>query len=442
MKGSRLLAALMALALAAPALGADEPGVFKVPGTDSTIKLYGYVQLDTTLDLTGRIGDIEDNDWAIYLPGAPQTKVCSAAGCIDNPYAKKANPQLYMTARTSRFGIQTNTPTDVGNIGVKLEGDFNAPNGFQSETFTNSVLFRLRHAYGTFNGFLAGQTWSTFLDLSAYPDVVDFNGPGDLALVRNPMLRYTFALAPGATLAIAAENARGTQYGQSAPRKFQSIPDFHANLTYTGAWGHVSVRGVTQQYSIFQTTAPDGTAINDKKTAWGVSGAVSGSAKLGGDTLVAQFVGGQGVGRYLLNASGATQNVTSPAGVSNSAIGGNPGAFFIKANGDLQLITVYGYHVGFTHVWDKAFRSNLVWSQTFIQDPKIDPVTGVSGPVGNDVQKTLNQAFVNTFYSFAKNAELGLEYSWGQWKSFTGGGAPELKGDLNRITMTLHYNFY
>ena len=47
----KLLAAVLTLALAAPAMGAEEPGVFKVPGTDSTIKFYGYAQLDTVLDL-------------------------------------------------------------------------------------------------------------------------------------------------------------------------------------------------------------------------------------------------------------------------------------------------------------------------------------------------------------------------------------------------------
>jgi hypothetical protein len=430
MRGTRLLAALLALTLGAPALAADEPGVFKVPGTESTIKFYGYVQLDTTLDLSGRVADIEDADWATILPAVPEK---------NSAYAKKAKPQLYMTARTSRFGIQTNTPTGVGDIGVKLEGDFNAPNGFQSETFTNSTIFRLRHAYGTVGGFLAGQTWSTFLDLGAYPDVVDFNGPGDLALVRNPMLRYTFALAPGASLAVAAENTRGTQYGTGAPQtnptaiKFETLPDFHANLTYKAGWGHVSVRGVTQQFNRFEDAGSVSAGVPSAARSTskvGISGAASGSAKLGGDTLVAQFAGGQGIGRYMVNALGATF-------ATNGGGGGNPGAFAVKANGDLELYTVYGYHVGFTHVWNPMFRSNLVWSQSFIQDPKVD-----GAPATNAVQKTLSQAFVNTFWSFAKNAEFGAEYVWGQWESFTGGGTPKLKGDMNRINATLHYNFF
>ncbi len=311
----------------------------------------------------------------------------------------------------------TNTPTSAGNIGTRLEGDFNGANGFQSETFTNSVLFRLRHAYGTFGGLLVGQTWTTFLDLGAAPDTVDFNGPGSLALVRNPMLRYTFGLAPSASLALAIENNRGQQYGPS-PR-FQVIPDLHANFVYSGAWGHLSIRGVGQDY-VRQVGAP---ANPSNKSKYSLSGAVSGSAKIGGDTLVAQVSGGPSIGRYLLNALGA-------------ADGNTLGFVNVNANNEIELWTVFAYHLGFTHVWTPQVRSNLVWSQTFIQDPKIDGVAAT-----NVTQKDLMQLFVNTFYGFAKNCEFGAEYSYGQWKSFTN-GTPELKGTQNRVTLTFHYNFF
>lgn len=404
---SRLFAAVLSLALAAPAIGADEPGVFKVPGTDSTIKFYGYVQLDTTLDFSGRPVGYENSDWATILPAVPAD---------DSAAAKRVTPQLYFTARTSRFGIQTNTPTSVGPVGVRLEGDFNGPNGFQSETFTNSVLFRLRHAYGTVGGFLAGQTWSTFLDLGAAPDTVDFNGPGTLALVRNPMLRYTFGLAPGANLALAAENTRGPQFGVDA--RFQTLPDIHANLTYGAAWGHISVRGVMQTYNRAAIAAGDYADVSPKSTV-SLAGAVSGSLKFGGDSLVAQFAGGPGIGRYMLNA------IAAP---------------FVsaKANGDLELWSVYGIHAGFTHVWNPQFRSNLIGAYTWVSDPKINGV-----PADPSVEKTLVQVFVNTFWSFAKNAEFGIEYAYGQWKSFDSDGAvPSLKGTQNRVNATLHYNFF
>lgn len=399
--------ALLVAALALPASAEDAPGVFKIPGTDSTIKFYGYVQLDATVDFNGRTPDIENFDWATVLPGVP------AKGTAD---AKK-NPATYLTARTSRFGLQTNTPSSYGNVGVRLEGDFDAPNGFQSENYTNSVTFRLRQAYGTMGNLLIGQTWSTFLDLGATPDTVDFDGPGSLALVRNPMIRYTIPVSEGMSLALAVENTRGQQYGPDT--RFQMIPDLHANLTYNAPWGHLSVRAVGQDF-VRQVGAP---GAESNKSKFAVSGAVSGSAKLGGDTLVGQFVGGQSVGRYLFNALG-----------NEFVTGDTHGFVTVDANDKIQTWTQYAYHVGYTHVWSPMYRSNLIWSQTFIQDPKIDGVAATA-----PTQKEFSQAFVNTFFTLTKTVEFGVEYEWGQWKSF---GDPSVKGEQNRITGTFHYNFF
>jgi hypothetical protein len=414
----RLLAITFALALAAQAR-ADDAGVFKIPGTESTIKFYGYVQLDTTADFSGRPDNYEDNDWATDLPGVP----------ADNTnVAKHKKPQLYMTARQSRFGLTTSSPSDWGPVTLKLEGDFNAPNDHQGETYTNSVMFRIRQAYGQVGGFLAGQTWSTFLDLGAYPDVVDFNGPGTIALVRNPMVRYTFGLAPGATLAVSAENSPASRFGGP---NFQTIPNIVAALNYGAAWGHVNVRGVTQTYNkAIQVTTfgpdPDTgvtvatTSFADESpkslTTFGFG--VSGDFKVGGDTLVWQFAGGPAIGRYMYN-----QNAT-------------PFVVFNKG-GDLVAVAMYGAHVGFTHVWNKALRSNLVAAYSWNVDPKVDGAEAT-----NKFQKDFTQAFVNTFWTFSKTAELGVEYAWGQWKSFTGGGTEELKGTQNRVNVSLHYNFY
>jgi hypothetical protein len=411
------LCLVVGMALPFAARAADEaPGVFKIPGTESTIKFYGYTQLDMTLDLGARVADIENNDWATILPAVP------ADGTPDEKHKK---PQLYLTARTSRFGIETKTPTALGPVGVKLEGDFNAPNSFQSETFTNSVIFRLRHAYGTVGGFLAGQTWTTFIDLAAYPDVVDFNGPGTIALVRNPMLRYTLPVGP-ATLTLAAENARGTQFGTSNA-KFQTVPDFHANLGFSGSWGTLSLRGVSQYYrSAFTTTLPDGTVVTadrDPVSKFAFAGAASGSLKLGGDTLVWQFSGGPGIGRYMLNALGTG--------------GSGAGGYTVDAAGNMQLWTVYGAHVGYTHVWSPAFRSNLVGSGCWASDANINGAAAT-----NAVQKEWLQGFVNSFWTFAKNAEFGLEFAYGEWRSFSTATSPTLFGHEYRVNSTFHYNFF
>jgi len=404
MRRTSIYAGLLALALPLTAIAADEPGVFQIPGTESTIKFYGYTQLDATLDFAGRPVGYENSDWATFLPAVPAD---------NSPEGEHLNPQLYLTARTSRFGIQTSTPTGLGPVGVRLEADFNGPNGFQSETFTNSVVFRLRHAYGTVGGLLVGQTWTTFIDLAAAPETVDFNGPGTLALVRNPMIRYTLGLGEGLKLALAAENRRGPQFG--VDDRFQTLPDFHAALTLSGAWGHIQVRGVTQQYnSAALTVDGDAYADRDSESAFGVAGAVSGSLKIGGDTLVAQFSGGPGIGRYLLNAAAAD--------------------FYTRLPNDVELWTVYGAHAGYTHVWSPQFRSTVVGAYTWVDDAEI------GGVAATDQIETMIQGFANTFWTFAKNAEFGVEYAYGRWENFESSDLDT--GTQHRVNASFHYNFF
>jgi hypothetical protein len=404
---STTMAVALALALPCAAAAEEAPGTFKIPGTDTTLKLYGYAQLDATFDLRGRDPNVEGDDWAHVAALVP----------LDNTgEARNKKNQLYLTARTSRFGIQTATPTRIGEVGVRFEGDFNGANLESGQSFTNSVLFRIRHAYGTVSGsagtLLVGQTWSTFLDLGSVADTVDFNGPGSIALVRNPMIRYTLPLAPGVTLALAAENAPGTdgddfgEAGGGNRTRVQTIPDFHANLGFAGSWGSFSVRGLTINYKQADSaTNPTGTS---NKQGYGL--AASGSLKFLGDTLVAHVAGGGGIGRYLFGA------IANPR--------------FVQAGNELFLTDALAYHAGYTHVWSPQFRSNLIASQTFFKENTAAGRT----PGAN---KRIDEAFVNTFWTFAKNAEFGLEYVLSQRHTFA-----DQVGTQSRITSTFHYNFF
>jgi hypothetical protein len=403
MKKSTLFACALAAALSVPAHADDPaPGTFTIPGTQTTMRLYGYVQLDGTYDVGSRTGLIEDNDWASIVPAQP----------LDGSAQAERDNQLYLTGRTTRIGFVTTTPTTLGNVGVKLEADFNGANKLQGESYTNSVLLRLRHLYGTVGGFLVGQSWTTFADLGSYADTVDFNGPGSVPLIRQAQLRYT-ANFGAATLAVAAENAANPVAGGRISR----MPDVMANFTVPTSWGHVSAGAVTMRYD------------NSVDAKQGYGARVSGSLRLGNDTLVASAMGGEGIGRYLFNALGA--------------FGG-------YAGDELKLWKAAGYHVGFTHVWMPKVRSNVVWSQTFMDRNGIDATvadwdlaegiqtTGDAIVNSDDVSnKRIDQAFVNTFYRFAKNAEVGVEYAYGLRTTFD-----ENEGQENRVNFSFHYDFF
>jgi hypothetical protein len=395
MMKSTLFACALTAALSLPAaVHADEPpGTFTIPGTQTTMRLYGYVQADATYDFSSRIGDIEGNDWASIVAVQPLEKTFEA---------QELNNRMYLTARTTRVGFTTSTPTAVGAVGVKVEADFNGPNRDQGQAYTNSVLLRVRQVYGTVGGVLIGQTWTTFADLASYADTVDFNGPGAVPLIRQPMARYTLGFGT-ATLALAAENAANPTGGVSR------MPDFTASFTLPTSWGHVSAGGVTMRYD------------NGVHAKQGYGGRVSGSFRLGKDTLVFSAIGGEGIGRYLFNAMSG----------------------FSVDNGEgLDLWKSAGYHVGYTHVWVPTVRSNVVWSQTFMDKNGITPTDAAftdglitnSGAVSNE---RVDQAFVNTFWRFAKNAEVGVEYAYGRRVTFDG-----QTGNQDRVNCSVHYDFF
>ena len=71
--------------------------------------------------------------------------------------------------------------------------DFLLPPG-GNERVSNSYNPRLRHAFFTYGKWLFGQTWSTFQDVGALPESVDFLAASDgIVFERQPMVRYSSA---------------------------------------------------------------------------------------------------------------------------------------------------------------------------------------------------------------------------------------------------------
>jgi hypothetical protein len=363
----------------------DLPNSIKIPGTNTSLRVYGYVQTDATYDTKGRNRDIDNNDWASYIAAQP----------LDKSTDGKRRGQLYATARTSRFGIETSAPSELGEIQTKIEGDFNAPNQYSGESLTNSVLFRLRHAYGTVGKFLVGQTWSNFADLDSYVDSVDYNGVGTQTFVRQPQVRYTQPLNASSTLSVAVENPQSRDVGTT---NFDKTPDVTARFVTKGNWGHVSLSSIFQQYR------------NDQHTRSSVGLGAGGSLKLGAnDTLVAQIKGGDGIGRYTLNSlgQGASDNGSS-----------------------IDLWRTVGGHVGYTHAWSAGVRSNLIYAYTrFSGNSALEAQT--------DANQKINEAMINTFWTVAKNADVGIEYAYGQRTTFAGD-----HGTQNRLNATVRYSLF
>ena len=292
---------VISMLVVSPAAAID----FDVKGT--TVTVGGYLKLMAIYDTDGRVdtGPFDGDLIGGYDP-------------VLDGNAEAEKNDFRMTARESRLFVKTKSNVDGFVIKTHFEGDFYGGSDVDSETWSSSNSYRLRHAYGSFakdsHEITAGQTWSTFMDLAAGVPDMDLAGDPGFTFVRQAQLRYQYNLRPGHYIAAAIENPDA---GLRVPPWFvnntpatvtseETMPDvvvkyFYATKTFT-----VSPRVIFRQFDLTDTTLNKGGSAS----AWGA--ALSGSFKIGPARLVATVMKGDGLGRYggLGNFAGAGLTAT------------------------------------------------------------------------------------------------------------------------------------
>lgn len=393
----------------------DEEGTFKLPGSETSVGFYGAVHVDAYVDTKGR----QSGDWASDIGSQPVAGVN-----VSGNDARKGKSNI--TARTSRLGFKSSTPTEAGMLRTTLEADFNKnPSGsdgvLNNTLVSNSFSFRLRHAFGELDDdwgkLLAGQTWSTFMNLDALPETVDFNGHGSGAFVRQPMIRYTAKLGDAGNLALALENPHGALDGgaaQAAPY-IDKRPDLVANWSIARPWGMLSAQALSTEYRY------DDGSRSAKANGHGFG--LGGAFKLGAqDNLLFQFTGGKGLGRYLPATSWHI-------------------ASYDAERNRVRLYRSDSWMFGWGHAWSERMRTNLAWGTTRIKDNWDSDFSD-----GYIDSKRMSEGFANVIFGVAKNMEVGLELSFGNrhtyaWTSGTGATGEEYSGKRSRVQTSFNYSF-
>ncbi|BAL26900.1 DcaP family trimeric outer membrane transporter [Azoarcus sp. KH32C] len=375
----------------------DLPGSFKMPGSDTSIKVYGHARFDSTYDFKGRLSNINTVGWANSLFVQPQ----------DHTAAGSRHDQTYVTARGSRFGLLASTPTgtEAGPVLAKVEADFDGRNDLGGETQTTA---RLREAYLKVGGLLVGQSWSTFVDLRAVPELVEWNSTGIVPTIRQAMVRYTKPLDERSRVELAVENSIGNSWARTPKADFDTSYDLVARYDHDTDWGHFSLRGVTMEYK------------NDRHLKRGYGLAASTRANLGPrDSVVLLAAGGDGIGRYIYNGL-VQQAVETPNGI--------------------RLWDAWGAHLGYTHVWTDTLRSTAAFAYTHFQrdDAANAAQLAAVGGVNSDFapNRTLRQVFLNTLWNPYRSVDVGLDYTFGQRETFQ-----DSKGTISRLSAMVRYRF-
>lgn len=327
-----------------------------------------------------------------------------------------------MQARHSRIWFKTVTPTEAGNISSHLEMDFGV-NQIGDERISNSSVTRVRHAfvnwqYDENSSLLAGQTWSTFFNVSTLPETLDFVGPVGTLFERQSQIRWTQGLSDGRSLMFAVENPSSGLYGAAGSAAGASAYDNNALpdivLRYNVSTGNVSyslaalVREIAYKQDFSNSMAVN-ISGDDSEIGYGLSFAAI--WKLGADDIKLQLNAGDALGRYL--------------GIQSYRDG------VINDQGDIELIDQVGGFVSYRHFWTDKWRSTFVLSASSADNP--DQVAGTTASSYESVHG-------NLLYSPVKALTLGAEFIHAT-KNIEAPVNGDDSGDLDRLQFSVKYDF-
>src|SRR5262249_28842687 len=208
-------------------------GFFQLPGTQTLLKIGGYFKTDFVYDLKPA-GNTDS-----FIPSS--FPIPTVVG-VNN---------ATVSVRPTRLSLDFRVPTaQVGDVRFYLEGDLFG---------TNATPPRLRHAYAQVKNILIGQTFSNFMDPDAFPDTLDFQGPNGMVSVRNPQLRYGFALSPSTTFYLAVEKPSSDvafKTSQFSSQPNAPGPDGTIRLRQEFERGHFQVSAIFRSIAAFVPTTP------------------------------------------------------------------------------------------------------------------------------------------------------------------------------------------
>jgi len=378
-------------------------GWIPVPGTKTELRFGGLIQLNLIHDFQNA-----GFPYGWFVPALI-------------PVPTNETPNTEFDPRTSRVTFETRTNTEeAGSVRTMVDVDFY---GDLSASF---IKPRLRQAYVTWVGprsnisFSAGQTWSTYLDLQVWPEILDLQGPNAMTGARQGLLRgsYAFGEQKNTIFDLAVEQPTTAVSGGTG---LKQSPDLVARLSWQKSWGHLQGAAIGRQL-VAESTQGGG-----RDSAFGYGLSFSGSFKVPGtkrkgaltddlgerqDSLQFQVQGGSGSGRYVFDLGSA------PRGQD---------AVYDDATQALVTLDHIGGFVAYHRWWTDRLRTALVYGTTRVDN------LAIQGP--DDLERT-TYVLVNLAYRAFRRMDVGAEYAWGERRNKDG-----QKGHANRLVLGLNFGF-
>ncbi len=308
------------------------------------------------------------------------------------------SPNFFSTLDQSRLGFEVSRELDNQTVFVRLETDFNGPNG----------QFRIRHAYGQIGEFLVGQTWSLFSNVSSLPATVDGNGPTGSVTLRTAQARYSGTNRKGTHWAAALEYSRPDvntqQLDTSGLAVIQVIPDFTARIEREGIFGAVQLSGVITTLSIKNQM---NSVTNSFGWGWQLSGTIDFTKK---HQILYQFTYGKSISHFITTFNGTGDDF-----------------IFDPQTEQFEGLHSFGGFLSYGWNWTDNISTNLSAGYADLSNKSYQP--------GNAYRNSMSFS-VDSFWNIVDGARLGLEYVYGQRWDLDG-----TTGNASRVWALFYYDF-
>ncbi|MBU2953487.1 DcaP family trimeric outer membrane transporter [Marinobacter sp. F3R08] len=375
MQSNKLRLAIRATATAAIFGVAGQAGAVSFTAGDYDMAVYGYARLNASYDIDENVSTSTRsfNYNAINVGAAEDNEATGYFGA---------------DAVQSRIGVRATSPEGVM---VNVEGDF------------RGGTIRLRHAYGSYKGVLAGQTWSNFTSFVGNTSTLDFDSLPGLAgyQSRVPQLRYTTG-----SLSLAAEQPKNSIDGAGAAAK-DGMPALTARIQDSAGGLSYSAAVLAQQLG-YDTGSSD-------ESSFGFATFVAGKM------AVSDMITIQGT----LSYSDGANSYLYRSGAASA---------YIDGSGDVESISGYGGSVGAGFNLGNGRSINIGYGmvEVDLDDAVADSVGSISGATTESVSAVM----ANYKWTPVKNVMMGVEYKYGMRETQSGDD-----GDASSLAFAAQYNF-
>jgi hypothetical protein len=395
----------------------DLTALFSGSFKNTKYKWYGFVRLDGIYDFR----PIGSNDSFV-------------TSSIPVPQGRGQNTDL--NPRYTRFGFDTETPIESLDWTVKTRIEVDFFNGNTSGLF-GSFPLRLRFAWADFGPFLIGQAASLFMDYDVFPNVLDYQGPGGMVLMRQPLISVHFPIHEKVKFSIGIEQPysdiqwfengvwvvnpqNGIITTPGVARNVQDVPDLTANIKYTDDYGHLQVAGILRKLT-FQPATGDsaldvlgyGINVTGSFYPWAcwhnIPRSGDEATPMSKSHFLGQFAVGRGINRYIQDVNGLGLDAT-----------------FDPLHG-FRAIPSFGWFVGYEQWWAPKLASVFTYGEDAMQ---------LTNTLPGDTYQRANYVSANIIWLPVERMGVGLEYLYGFRKNKDG-----QRGEDSRVQIGFQYRF-